>query len=106
MTELEIALARAYLLASDQDPVSALIRSVKDLARLRRQTPGADRMLVADDRDASASHIPPPACCGPIRAPRGILLRRIPQGKTRPDLSSPDRPAGRRRCRIAAPATA
>ncbi len=36
MSETEIALAQAYLSASDQDPVGALIRSVKDLARTRR----------------------------------------------------------------------
>ncbi|MBV9077570.1 MAG: hypothetical protein JO048_08805 [Methylobacteriaceae bacterium] len=33
MSEMEIALARAYLKAADQDPVGALIRSVRDLAR-------------------------------------------------------------------------
>lgn len=36
MSEIEISLARAYLTASDQDPISALIRSVKDLAHTRR----------------------------------------------------------------------
>jgi hypothetical protein len=36
MDSLEISLARAYLAASGQDPVTALIRSVKDLARTRR----------------------------------------------------------------------
>lgn len=36
MSETEIALARAYLARSGQDPVAALIRSVKDLARMRR----------------------------------------------------------------------
>jgi hypothetical protein len=35
MSEIEIALARAYLSASGQDPVGALIRSVRDLARAR-----------------------------------------------------------------------
>lgn len=35
MSETEIALARAYLIAAGQDPVAALIRSVKDLARTR-----------------------------------------------------------------------
>lgn len=36
MSEVEISMARAYLTASDQDPVAALIRSVKDLAQTRR----------------------------------------------------------------------
>lgn len=36
MSETEIALARAYLSAAGQDPVAALIRSVKDLARMGR----------------------------------------------------------------------
>ena len=36
MSETEISMARAYLTASDQDPVAALIRSVKDLAQTRR----------------------------------------------------------------------
>lgn len=36
MSETEIALAQAYLKVSGQDPVSALIRSVRDLARTRR----------------------------------------------------------------------
>ena len=35
MSETEIALARAYLAVSGQDPVTALIRSVKDLTRTR-----------------------------------------------------------------------
>jgi hypothetical protein len=41
MDTLEISLARAYLAASGQDPVTALIRSVKDLARVRRMLAGA-----------------------------------------------------------------
>lgn len=36
MTEVEISLARAYLAASGQDPIAALVRSVRDIARLRR----------------------------------------------------------------------
>ena len=35
MIESEIALARAYLAVSGQDPVTALIRSVRDLERTR-----------------------------------------------------------------------
>lgn len=35
MSETEIALARAYLETSGHDPVTALIRSVRDLARTR-----------------------------------------------------------------------
>lgn len=35
MSEVEIALARAYLSAAGQDAVGALIRSVRDLARAR-----------------------------------------------------------------------
>ena len=36
MSEVEIELARAYLRSSGQDPVAALIRSVRDIARMRR----------------------------------------------------------------------
>lgn len=35
MSEYEIALAQAYLKASRQDAVAALVRSVRDLARMR-----------------------------------------------------------------------
>ena len=50
MSETEIALARAYLDAAGQDPVGALIRSVRDLARTRRLLAGrADRQ--AGDTD-------------------------------------------------------
>ena len=35
MSETEIALARAYLETSGHDPVTALIRSVRDLTRTR-----------------------------------------------------------------------
>ena len=35
MSEIEIDLARAYLVTCGQDPVMALIRSVKDLVRMR-----------------------------------------------------------------------
>lgn len=35
MTEIEIELTRAYLQLANQDPVAALIRSVRDLARTR-----------------------------------------------------------------------
>lgn len=35
MSEMEIALARAYLSAAGQDAVGALIRSVRDLAKAR-----------------------------------------------------------------------
>jgi hypothetical protein len=48
MDALEISLAQAYLAASGQDPVTALIRSVKDLARVRR-------MLIADEADSAAA---------------------------------------------------
>ena len=41
MDSLEISLTRAYLAASGQDPITALIRSVKDLARVRRMLTGA-----------------------------------------------------------------
>lgn len=34
MTALEISLAQAYLKASGQDPITAFVRSVRDLARL------------------------------------------------------------------------
>ncbi|TDR93453.1 hypothetical protein [Enterovirga rhinocerotis] len=40
MSETEIALARAYLSAAEQDPIAALIRSVKDLARMGRVLAG------------------------------------------------------------------
>ena len=36
MDNIEIALARRYLEASGQDAITALIRSVKDLARMGR----------------------------------------------------------------------
>lgn len=36
MSETEIALAQAYLARSGQDPVAALIRSVRDVAAMRR----------------------------------------------------------------------
>ena len=35
MSEVEIAVAQAYLTAAGQDPVAALIRSVKDLVQSR-----------------------------------------------------------------------
>ena len=41
MSETEIALARAYLSAAEQDPIAALIRSVKDLARMGRILAGS-----------------------------------------------------------------
>jgi hypothetical protein len=53
MDSLEISLARAYLAASGQDPVTALIRSVKDLARTRR--------LLADAAGDSGSSAEQPA---------------------------------------------
>ena len=51
MSTFEIALARAYLEASEQDPITALIRSVRDLAQTR--------MLIArlgQPGDAGAQH--------------------------------------------------
>lgn len=50
MSETEIALASAYLKASGQDPVAALIRSVRDLARVRRMMTPAE--IEPDDRHA------------------------------------------------------
>lgn len=59
MDALEISLARAYLAASGQDPITALIRSVKDLARVRRMMTGAGVQHAAagwsDDEDAYAA---------------------------------------------------
>ena len=40
MQDYEITLARAYLAASGNDPIAALIRSVKDLASAHRQVAG------------------------------------------------------------------
>lgn len=40
MSEFEIALTRAYLRAAGQDPVAALIRSVRDLTRTRLAAAG------------------------------------------------------------------
>lgn len=45
MSELEISMARAYLTASEQDPVAALIRSVKDLAQTRRMLASLPNMI-------------------------------------------------------------
>lgn len=45
MSELEISMARAYLRASDQDAVAALIRSVKDLAHSRRMLASLPTLL-------------------------------------------------------------
>lgn len=45
MSETEIALARAYLTACGQDPVAALIRSVKDLAQTRRMLAGLPALI-------------------------------------------------------------
>jgi hypothetical protein len=45
MSEHEISLARAYLTASDQDPVAALIRSVRDLAQTRRMLASLPSMI-------------------------------------------------------------
>jgi len=45
MSELEISMAQAYLRASDQDAVAALIRSVKDLAHTRRMLASLPTLL-------------------------------------------------------------
>lgn len=42
MSETEIDLAKQYLSAAGQDPVAALIRSVRDLARARRLLAGSN----------------------------------------------------------------
>ncbi|WP_375460093.1 hypothetical protein [uncultured Enterovirga sp.] len=42
MTEIEIELTRAYLQSSGQDPVAALIRSVRDLTRTLRHFSGGE----------------------------------------------------------------
>lgn len=60
MDSLEISIARAYLAASGQDPVTALIRSVKDLARTRR--------LLADIQIGAAPISGPIAGAGALRA--------------------------------------
>lgn len=52
MSETEIALAKAYLSASGQDPIAALIRSVRDLARTRRLLATRADLVV----DAPARH--------------------------------------------------
>ena len=41
MSETEIDLAKQYLSAAGQDPVAALIRSVRDLARANRLLAGS-----------------------------------------------------------------
>ncbi|MDB5510542.1 MAG: hypothetical protein JWR08_25 [Enterovirga sp.] len=46
MTALEISLAQAYLNASGQDPITAFVRSVRDLARL------GEMLSERDDRRA------------------------------------------------------
>jgi hypothetical protein len=51
MSIVEIELARGYLARSDQDPVAALIRSVRDLARLRRLLAGAAGDILAGSAD-------------------------------------------------------
>jgi hypothetical protein len=58
MSEHEITMARAYLNASDQDPVGALIRSIKDLAHARRMLsalPDLIADLYGDDDRAPSS---------------------------------------------------
>lgn len=67
MSIVEIELARGYLARSDQDPVAALIRSVRDLAKLRRLLAGAaGEILAGTPEDGSAK----PAFAGPVRAAR------------------------------------
>lgn len=52
MSETEIDLARGYLAAAEQDPVAALIRSVKDLARTRRMLAALPALIAGlDDED-------------------------------------------------------
>lgn len=53
MSETEIALAKAYLARSGQDPIAALIRSVRDIAAMRRLLGGrrADDAAWASPRD-------------------------------------------------------
>ena len=48
MNETEIALARAYLARAGQDPVTALICSVRDVARLRRSIASRPCELTAE----------------------------------------------------------
>ena len=45
MTTSEIALAQAYLAASGHDPITALIRSVRDNARMRRLLSGRSEFV-------------------------------------------------------------
>lgn len=64
MSETEIDLARAYLEAAAHDPVGALIRSVRDLARARRLLASGAALLdaAAAGRNATgASRLPAPA---------------------------------------------
>jgi hypothetical protein len=66
MSETEIALARAYLIAAGQDPVAALIRSVKDLAKTRELvSPGYVRgewpgLALQDERQRQVAAAPEP----------------------------------------------
>lgn len=50
MQDYEVALARAYLAAAGNDPVAALIRSVKDLALAYREGAGAPARPSATSR--------------------------------------------------------
>lgn len=47
MSDFEIALASSYLARSGQDPVAALIRSVRDIARLRDLMAHGERCAIA-----------------------------------------------------------
>lgn len=91
MSETEIALARAYLTASDQDPVAALIRSVKDLAQTRRMLASLPALIAAlhDEEPVPRS----PETIGdeekrgerePAPAPRGAWISPLDRGAVFP----------------------
>jgi hypothetical protein len=65
MDSLEISIARAYLAASGQDPVTALIRSVKDLARTRRLLADAQAGALPDCQHAATGAYSA-ACAGAL----------------------------------------
>jgi hypothetical protein len=58
VTASEISLARAYLAASAQDPIAALIWAVKDLARLCRlsEIAGANQIDCSPMDDAASPY--------------------------------------------------
>lgn len=56
MSETEIDLAKRYLSAAGQDPVAALIRSVRDLARAHRLLAGSTVVEVRPALDRVRLH--------------------------------------------------